>query len=123
MTWPCQVFEHEPNHCEMDEGCDGCGVPFEVSHQAAVSADPGKAPFDIHRLGKTTIGQALYRLAHQALADHYQKKFDEKGAQRLIVTALTHGDRRRGLARLRSLCVATSCRSRREMRPPRRAGL
>jgi hypothetical protein len=43
MAWHCQAFEHEPNHCEMDEGCDGCGVAFEISHQAAVSADPGNA--------------------------------------------------------------------------------
>src|ERR1700730_13609700 len=49
MAWPCQAFEHEPNHCEMDEGCDGCGVAFEVSHQAAVSADPGKAPLSSAR--------------------------------------------------------------------------
>ena len=36
-------------------------------------------------------GQAVYRLAHQALADHYHAKFNEKEMQGRIVTALTHG--------------------------------
>lgn len=46
MAWPCQAFEHEPDHCEMDKGRGGCGVAFEVSHRSAVAADPGQAPFD-----------------------------------------------------------------------------
>jgi hypothetical protein len=36
-------------------------------------------------------GQAVYRLAHQDLADHYQEQFDRAEAQRRIVDALSQG--------------------------------
>jgi len=36
-------------------------------------------------------GQTVFRLVHQALADHYRSKLDEKRAQRQIVEALTQG--------------------------------
>jgi hypothetical protein len=38
----------EPGHFRANEGCEGCGVAFEVLDQAAVPADPDPdpAPFD-----------------------------------------------------------------------------
>ena len=36
-------------------------------------------------------GQTVYRLAHQALADHYRAKLNEKDAHGRIVEALIHG--------------------------------
>lgn len=36
-------------------------------------------------------GQAVYRLAHQALADHYRGKRDETDAQGQIIAVLVHG--------------------------------
>jgi hypothetical protein len=36
-------------------------------------------------------GQTVYGLAHQALADHYHGRFDEKEMQGRFVTALAHG--------------------------------
>lgn len=46
MAWFGQAFEHETDHCEADEGFDGCGITFKVPHQSSVSADPGEGPFD-----------------------------------------------------------------------------
>jgi WD40 repeat protein len=49
----------------------------------------GQAGWHIIEAGKD--GQTVYRLAHQALADHYRAKFNEKDAQGRIVAALTYG--------------------------------
>lgn len=46
MAWFGQAFEHETDHREADEGCDGCGMTLEVPHQSSVSADPGEGPLD-----------------------------------------------------------------------------
>jgi hypothetical protein len=46
MAWFGQAFKHETDHCEADEGCDGCGMAFKVSHQTSVSTDPGEGPLD-----------------------------------------------------------------------------
>lgn len=46
MAWLGQAFEQEADHSEADEGYDGSCIAFEVSHQAAVLADPGEGPLD-----------------------------------------------------------------------------
>jgi hypothetical protein len=46
MGWLGQSPEHQPDHCEADEGCDGAGVALEVACQAAIAADPGEGTLD-----------------------------------------------------------------------------
>jgi hypothetical protein len=45
MAWLGRAFEHEPDHCEADEGCDGCGVAFEIAHHPAISTDSRAGAF------------------------------------------------------------------------------
>jgi hypothetical protein len=40
MGWLGQAPEHDADHCEADEGCNGPGIALEVAHQAAIAADP-----------------------------------------------------------------------------------
>lgn len=40
MIWPGQAFEHDADHCEADEGGDGCRITFEVATETTVTADP-----------------------------------------------------------------------------------
>ena len=46
MAWLRQAPEHDADHCEADEGCDGSGVALEVSCEATAAADPGDGSFD-----------------------------------------------------------------------------
>ena len=40
------AFEHEADHGEADEGCDGGRIAFEVAGEAAVAADPCETALD-----------------------------------------------------------------------------
>ena len=46
------AFEHDADHSEADECCDGSGVALEIAHQATIAADPGESPFDDPALGQ-----------------------------------------------------------------------
>jgi hypothetical protein len=45
MAWLGQALEHEADQRKADEGCERDGIAFEVSHEAAVSTDPGEGAF------------------------------------------------------------------------------
>ena len=46
MAWFSEALEHETDHGKADEGCDGCCMTFEISHQSPVAADPCEGAFD-----------------------------------------------------------------------------
>ena len=52
MTCPGQASEHDADHGEANEGCDGSGEAFVVARQASVAADPGEGAFDDPALGE-----------------------------------------------------------------------
>lgn len=52
MTCSGQAPEHEADHGETDECCDGARVAFEVACQAPIAADPGEGS-----LGDPALGQ------------------------------------------------------------------
>jgi len=52
MAWPCQAAEHDADHGEADEGCDGSCVALEIAGQATVPADPCECALDDPSLGQ-----------------------------------------------------------------------
>ena len=57
--WPGHAFEHQADHCEADEGCDGSGIALEIARQAAIAADPGEGPLDDPSLGQDDESVAI----------------------------------------------------------------
>src|SRR6188768_950315 len=41
-----EPLEHDADHSNANECCDGCCIAFEVAGQATIAADPGERPFD-----------------------------------------------------------------------------
>jgi hypothetical protein len=52
MIWLGQASEHDADHGETDEGCDGAGIALEVAREAAIVADPSEGAFDDPTLGQ-----------------------------------------------------------------------
>ena len=51
MACSSESFEHDADHCEADEGGDGCRVAFEITCEPTISADPCERPFNDPTLG------------------------------------------------------------------------
>ena len=52
MAWPGQASQHDADHGEAEEGCDGSGVALEVARETTVVADPSERALDNPALGQ-----------------------------------------------------------------------
>jgi len=62
MDWAGQASQHEADHGEADEGCDGARVALEVASQTSIAADPGEGALDNPALGQNDKAVGLAAL-------------------------------------------------------------